>query len=108
MGPRMNTAFKNHTLAFFLQDLAAPGGTEKVITVWANHFSQLGFKVEMVSEPSPTPFFLIDHAVKRSVLDLDAEKSIKQNPFVLLKRIWACKKWLGQKEKHFLIINKSV
>ncbi len=104
----MKDLLKNHTLAFFLQDLSQPGGTEKVMTVWCNHFVNSGFQVELVSEPSPSIFFPIDFLVKKSFLNLEADKGIKKNPLILLKRIYLCKKWLADKKNHFLIINKSV
>lgn len=104
----MIPSLQNHTLAFFLQDLGSPGGTEKVITVWCNHFTQSGYQVELVSEPSSQIFFPLQPMVKQSFMNLDAEKSIKANPLILLKRLLLCKRWLAKKNNYFFIINKSV
>ena len=108
MGSALKHLLENHTLAFFLQDLSQPGGTEKVMTTWCNHFVNSGFQVELVSEPSSSIFFPIDALVAKSFLNLDADKGIKKNPLILLKRIYLCKKWLVGKKNHFLIIDKSV
>ena len=91
-------------ICFFIRDLSAPAGTERITTVLANHLQQSGYSVDIITLTTTKSFFELDSRIGLHALGATSDRRfLLLYPFYLYKLLDLIKQ-----RKYNVVINVAV
>ena len=94
-------------IIFFTESMVTAGGVVRVISRWANYFSERGSNVSIVSMKEGTPYFSLDKLISFEIINVRVRYKILKifSIFTNAIRIY---KYLNNKPSSNIVINKSL